>query len=384
MTQKLLLVSDSASCHSGLGRITRDLATRIHADLPEFEVATAGFGGPGNKDFGWPEYHFHELNNFMPPELPMICQDFAGDEELIVLCIWDPSRLRWFANPDQCPMPMMRQWLKVANIRKWIYAPIDAEGPNGKLSVRLQESLAGFERVLNYSKWSAGVTGYPDFIPHGLDTEAWRPRDKSEAKKVLGELGFHGLKETDFLVGMVATNQARKNYALGIQTCRILLERGLDVKVWVHIDSLERHWNIISLVEDYGLQGRVMITTSNFTDMQMRYMYSACNVTLGIGLGEGFGYPIFESMLCGTPCVHGNYGGAAEHLPSWMKVDPIPYAWFYESPYCNKRPVYLPEQWAAKAEEAAENPDIADINALELDWSKVWPKFKSWLKAGLR
>ena len=35
-------------------------------------------------------------------------------------------------------------------------------------------------------------------------------------------------------MGIVATNQARKQWALGIQTAKLLLDRGLDVRVWAH------------------------------------------------------------------------------------------------------------------------------------------------------
>ena len=55
----------------------------------------------------------------------------------------------------------------------------------------------------------------------------------------------------------------------------------------------------------------------------MAQFYSACDVTLGIGLGEGAGYPLFESTSCGTPVVHGNYGGGPEYLTAESLVEPM-------------------------------------------------------------
>src|SRR6516225_2325611 len=81
----LLIVSDSISCTSGLGRIARDLATRIHANLSDvFRVGTCGYGGPGSSKFKFPEYHVHSIDNWLLPELPQIASDFAPDGDLIL------------------------------------------------------------------------------------------------------------------------------------------------------------------------------------------------------------------------------------------------------------------------------------------------------------
>ena len=378
---KLLLLSDSPSATSGLGRITRDLATRIHENLSEtFEVATAGFGGPGSSKFNWIDYHITQTPTWEVPELPLIAKDFAGDEPLTLFTIWDASRLGWLVDQNQTTMPHIRRWLADENtkITKMGYFPVDAEGPNGKLSVKLANTLRGFDRVLNYTKWSAGVTGYPDHLPHGIDTDVFTPKDKNWSKRKLRQGGFQGLKDSSFLVGIIATNQARKDWALGIQTCRILSDRGLDVKVWCHIDAIERYWDLYALIVDYNLQGKVFITTSNFSDEQMATFYSACDVTLGIGMGEGVGYPLLESLACGTPVLHGDYAGGAELIPSRNLVGVE--SWRYEGPYCNKRPVFDPHDWADRVEQ------VAKLEAKlpeELDWKNLWENWRRWLVSGI-
>ena len=325
------------------------------------------------------DYHISQTPTWEVPELPLIVKDFSGDDPLSLFSIWDASRLGWLVDPNQCTMPHLRRWHgEEKNLQKWIYAPVDAEGPNGRLSIKLAKTLSGFDRVLNYTKWSAGVTGYPDHLPHGIDTEVFNPKDKQWSRRKFKTGGFQGLKDSDFLIGIVATNQSRKDWALGIQTCRILVDRGLEVKVWCHIDAIERYWDLYALIVDYNLQGRVFITTSNFSDEQMATFYSACDVTLGIGLGEGFGYPIFESLACGTPVVHGDYAGAAEFIPKPWTI--VPAKWRYEGPYCNKRPVFYSEDWADKAEALAKCS--AEL-PMSLMWESAWPKWGEWLKKGI-
>jgi len=53
------------------------------------------------------------------------------------------------------------------------------------------------------------------------------------------------------MVGIVATNQARKDFGLGIQAVSELA-RERKVILWIHTDELERHWSIPALVHDYG------------------------------------------------------------------------------------------------------------------------------------
>ncbi len=384
MPKPLLLISDSISCSSGLGRITRDLAVRIHEHLGDvYRLGTAGYGGSGSRQFPWPDYHFHSIDNWLLPELPQIAADFAGDEELTVMFVWDLSRLAWFADSRQCPIPQVRTWLEKTPMRKWLYHPLDAEMIGGKLSTRLAATMKGFDRVLDYTEFSCKVTGNTEHIPHGIDTSVFKPYDRKESKKKFREAGFMGLKPDSFLVGIVATNQARKDWALGLQTCKLLIELGMDVKIWCHVDVLERYWSLPNLITDLGLQNRVVITNAKFTDEQMADFYSACDITLGIGLGEGFGYPIFESLACGVPCIHGNYAGAAEFMSPAMLADPI--AWRYEGPFSCKRPIFEPEQWATLAEEV-QGIIASTLLPPELDWHgpTLWPRWEKWFREGAK
>lgn len=343
-----------------------------------WKVATLGYGGPGSTKFPWPDYHMHSIEGWLVPELPLVADDFAGNEELTILFIWDLSRLAWFADPRQCPMPHLRKYLESKKPHKWLYHPIDSEGPNGGLSVKLATTLKGFDRILDYSEFSCKVTGNTESLPHGIDTSVFYPRDRKQSKQEFRKAGFMGLKDDSFLVGIVATNQARKDWALGIQTCKILLDRGLDVRVWCHVDDIARYWDLAALIVDYELQGRVVITTSNFTDEQMSTWYSACDTTLAPS-SEGFGFPIYESLASGTPCIHPDYAGGAEWLPEWMTVEVI--AWKYDGIYCCKRPVCNASMMADAAQYQLDIKTPSTL-PLELDWNNLWPRWEKWLREG--
>jgi glycosyltransferase involved in cell wall biosynthesis len=278
-----------------------------------------------------------------------------------------------------CPVPHLRKFAERKDVKKWAYPALDAEGPYGKLSHRIAETYKGFDRVIDYSSFSSKITGNPDHLPHGIDTSVFYPRPHAEARQMFINQGFQGLTPDSLLVGIVATNQARKNWQLGIETCRILLDRGHDVRVWCHTDTIDRYWSLGNLIVDYGLQGRAAVTVNRFTDEQLAWNYSACNATLCIG-PEGMGYPAMESLACGVPCIAGSYAAQSEFIPKPMQVDPI--AYFHEGAFCSKRPVHEALKWAIKVEmnlgKEASLPSAFDWNGPTL-----WNNWSKWFREGL-
>lgn len=389
----LLIYSDAVSAPTGLARITRDLATRIHANLSDvFKVATIGYGGSGSSKFGFTQYHWTQNNEWIIRDLPEIWEDFAGAQRGIFLSIYDPHRMLWLARPETCSDQRIRRFLEKPPFERWGYFPIDATGPNNKLSVMLKECLLGYDRILCYSEWSRKIVentlGEEDAqerdlfqLPHGIYTSIFFPRPRARQRQMFGRMAVGkevSIQDDELLVGIVATNQPRKDWGLGIATCAEL-SKSRKVRIWMHTDALDRHWSIPYLLGDFGLHGVNLISLGQLTDETMARLYSACDVTLGIGLGEGFGYPIFESLACGTPCIHGDYGGAAEHLSSQLLVPPECYR--YEGVYNCARPVHVPSEWTKKVEfvNSLGKTDLPD----HLDWNNLWPRWEEWLRKGV-
>jgi len=349
-------------------------------------------------------------------DLPRVWQDFAGDEPGIVLTIWNHSWLGWFADPAKY-LPEgapLRDWLlsmsESGKMQKWAYLPIDASNSQGELHPALAGILPWFDRCLAYSEWAADaiektlgrdsvwVDGGPEFpacraLPHGIDTTRFWPMDQQYMRSFFRTtIAGHeepGILPTTTLVGCVATNSPRKDWPLAFETCaKMQLCSGVEkVALWAHTNSVDKHWDLEDLAKQYGMADRLILTTGVFEDAVMAQLYSACDVTLGIGRGEGFGYPIFESLACGVPVLHCEYGGAAEYMPITMRIRPVAYQ--IEDMWGHRRPVSDAGDWArAAARLVRDNKSSREhrrsLLPPYLNWQVLRRSWLNWLRAGLR
>src|SRR5271154_1092229 len=173
MPVPLLLLSDAPTANTGLARITKDLATRIRANMSDvFEVGTLGYGGPYSRALDLPQYSM-DMSEWMVCNLPEVWKDFAGTRKGILMSVWDASRLQWLTRPETCQDPRLRKFLISQPFEKWGYLPIDATGPHDKLTGILKHVIEGFDRALAYSQWAHDIlrrTLHPtmdvDWLPH--------------------------------------------------------------------------------------------------------------------------------------------------------------------------------------------------------------------------
>jgi len=401
----LLFISDSPSSSTGLGRICRDLATRVHEHLGDiYRVGVAGCGSPGSRRFGFSQYHLEGMDGWIMPSLPEIVEDFAGSDKCIIFPIFDLHRLTWFSQPERlggetlAKYPGLKQWVKNANIEKWIYVPLDSSGPNDRLSFPIALTALGFDRLLAYGEFGEALLRrsigdeeadkrHLTHLPHGIDCDVFYPYPHNLSRKLffqhtgaqtmLAMLGVNPeikpIADDEVLVGAVCTNQSRKNLPLLCKTIAILAKTH-KVRLWLHTNELERAFSIPSLLVDYGILENSVISLGYLPDEKMATGYSACDLTIAPGC-EGFGYPGAESLACGTPVIHTSYAGGADVVPKEMQVDPI--GFYEEGSYASMRPVYNARHWALKA---IEWHNVRTSLNPKYDWVNNWVKWEAYLR----
>lgn len=206
----LMILSDSPAGSSGLGRITRDLALRIHASLSDvFRVGTFGVGGQIASSSRLPFFNCSiiRLQNMIPGELNLWWEDFAGrygdgiqedTPEYLAqrsgqlrkgccLCVMNLSWVQWLSQPYLLPpehpvrnfllprpasvseahwqsissptspsfAPALLTRLADQPFQRWLYCPVDGNLPDGTLGHQLAPVLQGFDRVLGYTRFAS-------------------------------------------------------------------------------------------------------------------------------------------------------------------------------------------------------------------------------------
>lgn len=381
----LLFVGDSPHLPTGLGRILRDVSTRVTAESETLgvQVAVAGWdehflGAPGLDP---PVYGFRNTeDDWGASAVRTVYQRLYGNAGGLLWSFWDPGRCYPYSDID---LPVTR----------WGYFAIDAHDPGVTIGGPAAEAVKRYDRVLAYGNYGGTVLSNTcgrkiQYLPHGLDLDAFTPTCVGHPELNLGPF-YDSNKQ--ILIGCVASNQPRKDLGLFCWTLATLRDRGVNVFGWLHTDRLIWHaWSVPQLVDTFGLQKDLWITTE-LTDTELAAYYTACWVTLAPGLGEGFGYPLVESMACGTPCVHGTYGGGAELIPQaqWK----FPYrAERLESVYALLRPVYHVDDVCNAIEHALEwrTRHPGELHAYcqgavaHLNWDHLWPRWRAWIARGLR
>lgn len=380
-----LLVGDGPTEPTGLGRIAREIAMLLTTE-PSLSLDVVQVGGqvPPPSPYPWRHYPLDRGEDWGASCVARYWGDLFGRRPGVLFVVWDPGRLVDYAGLE---IPA----------QKWCYTAVDSTNRNGEIVGPAGYALRTFDRVLAYGRWASerlksSLQRPIPYLPHGIAAEeVWGgPQTIEESDWVDATLGPHYASKA-LLLGCVATNQPRKDLSIFFGTLAELRSRGLNVYGWLHTDILVKAWSVAQLVEDFKLDRKVTVTLENFSDRQLASLYQRCDLTIAPGLGEGFGYPIVESLAAGTPVLHGDFGGGAELLPKTEWRVPLRMTRL-EGTYALERPVFSLADWANAAERMLRWRESVGRSVCQaytrgsvasLQWSSLWPRWRSWIRSGL-
>jgi len=440
---RFLVVSDAPQLSSGLARISRDLCSLIQS--LGHQVASLGWDYD-DTPMPWQCFPIRDHDNWGKDDLPKVWWKAHGNNPGVVLTVWDPARcFDLTMAAGNMPVQLWGYFpLDSANVNGKV------SGPALVALRRYQRVLAYGRYGAEVLKASLGRP--IQWLPHGMDltrfdyphsaasSGAAEGSDRNSAQAVAASssplasaprgsdrIGTYPLCHEvssatafvrceecggDFsmprqqqqapvpasapafpLVGCVATNNARKDLGALFAAWKLLAERDSSLTFWLHTNTeIGPAWSVPQLAEDFGLEGRLLVTTpqSAGSDEILANLYAQCAVTIAPGLGEGFGYPIVESLACGTPVVHVDFAGGAELVPheDWLcRYE----ATRTESVYALVRPVLDPAEIANRAWRAIEwkrkEPRVVQAwcraTVQHLGWEYLGRMWRAWVQQGV-
>jgi glycosyltransferase involved in cell wall biosynthesis len=226
------------------------------------------------------------------------------------------------------------------------YVPLDHSPPSLAITQRLQTAF----RVLVPTRFAqaelraAGI-GNTVYVPHGVNTEVYRPlEDRAACRRAFF------LPEDDFVVGVLAMNRVRKTIPTMLRGYKRFIESNRDVKthmmLWTNVSPTGPPEESVG-IQDIGvnLLPEIMslglgeaVRWPNWAEVEemgglpewspeggwnLVRLYNCFDVLLLCSGGEGFGMPLIEAQACGVPVVATDYAGGAELVGAGL---PVPFS----------------------------------------------------------
>ena len=223
------------------------------------------------------------------------------------------------------------------------------------------------------------------YVPHGIDTDIFRPLDKAGSRRLLG------IPEDAFVVGMNAQNKGRtpnrKAFPEVFMAFSEFAKTHSDAVLYLHTES-QGHYqglDLEQLSDTFGISDRVLFVDQyeyrqGLPAEMIAATYSALDILANPSHGEGFGIPIVEAQSCGVPVLVSDHSSMPELVGAgWIAGgEPLwddPLQSFYIQPSAKAIYECLLDGYASQGTHGLK----ARTFALQYDANYVWDTF--WLPA---
>jgi len=220
-----------------------------------------------------------------------------------------------------------------------------------------------------------------DWLPHAIFMDKFYPRKDAAAL-----LGW----SDKIVAGCIMANQSRKDFPVAFHAARLLKdEYGARFRFWLHTDIMVRYWNVYALAADYDVQD-CLVCTESMGDEALALHYSGAACTILPSAGEGFGFPIAESLACGTGAIVTDYAAGQEIVPEEHRVPPVTFR--IDTQYNVKRAVLSGHGFARLAIEEIERKmqdwdyraEFLANSVSHLDWRNLRHPWERYFRSCLR
>ena len=354
---KFTWLSNAPWCATGYGNQTKIFVPRL-VEMGHEAAIIAFYGHEGTPIF-WSDPNITKRQIWVYGKgLDPYAQDVMGAHTVnfgapVMISLIDA----WVIKPDAIPSTV-----------SWVpWFPVDME----PIPPPVMDHAAKAYRRLVFSRFAERMVhdaGHDcDYIPHGIDTTIFSPKDKKSARELLS------WPQDKFIVGMVAANKgshlhtpSRKSFVQHLQAFALLNKKYPDTMLYMHTcDGARGEHNGIDLraiIKYLEIEDAVEFVVPysyllGLPDNLMTNIYNGMDVHMLASMGEGFGIPTVEAQACGTPVIVGDWCASEELCFSGWSI-PKEEAFKYWIPNLNSNQwIVYPEALFERLEQAYLNKD---------------------------
>ncbi len=288
---KIMMSSNAPWSNSGYGRFVDDWSQRVLKDKwPISLVAWAGLAG-GSIDYKgvkcYPQYN-----------------SIWGEDGLLMHGNHFKADVRFSMQDVHAMNPQI-----LAQLPHWIpYTPIDRE----EVQPVVLEVLKYAYKIITFSKFGQKALMKYGFastmIPEGVDTNIFKPLDKTEIRKKLN------FPQDKFIIGMIGANKpdgiSRKNWQQALDAFAVFAKNHEDAMFFWESNQ-GGGFDIQGYANFLGVGNRLM-TVNPYSAMfdsnaeTVNEWLNCCDMILNVSSTEGFGLVITEAQSAGTPVIINN------------------------------------------------------------------------------
>lgn len=220
----------------------------------------------------------------------------------------------------------------------WIaWAPLDSEPmlPDNATVLQAAKRIWAMSRFGERMLQAAGFTNV-DYVPHGVDSQTFKPLDRAE---ILAKLKQEAAVDLDgkFVVTMNSANKgapSRKGFFEAFAAFKVFSDNHPDAVLYVHSEQRGIHngEHLPTIAQMLGIAPEKIVYTSQYHLLSgmlppsyLNEIYNVSDVLLHTAHGEGFGIPIVEAQMAGCPVIATDFSAMTELCISGWKVPGSPF-----------------------------------------------------------